>query len=873
MPRNKNRDDFTAATKEKLAKRVNFICSNQDCRRGTIAAATNSEETINTGVAAHICAASPGGPRYDVNMTSEERSSINNGIWLCQTCSTLIDRDVKKYTVEKLQQWKIAAEDRAKEGLVKPMYELTELDKKLMEIIPDESTGINWESSEAEDSYYSELYKEYIKRFDPLKDYLYCINIGNFFNKEYNDFNDNVNLVFGKNILEWLIGKKEFPIDDLKKFYNVLMKEYKLDNSSLIKKRWEAMTSYFTNNVENAQKIYFELYDIVKESNNIPNWFKDDIYIDGRNINNLLDNIAGKFCLNNIFQQQINLNNHKLSYPGIDRIKCDIYEDSIEKVVDYKNKYSNTILYGIGLENTLNLVQESVYISIIYGSITQLRLVRSVFSNVMGLYSECFKEEKFYRLTLKLKVLSGQYDDYKKICNNIKYDYKFVNSKQFIEEIIELQNSVLYFDINNFYCFIFDVYGRNINDEAFMFIENKMYEIIDDKKDINPSIISKVLKTIPNNINRLSKKILLFKILSNYVKKDFSRFYIHFSDILNNIKLDNLSKKETKEFIGLVDMCYNLDNIDVADAIIEIKKKTKTTKYDQHLLASRARNRILNKFNDNDNLGAIKDIIHEISFCVEQREEQPGVHIGYDVHYGIDKFFIKKNYDDETRTMVINYIFPLAKKILLSKKQYASEKIHMLKVLSNILTIDSSSDIENECKILINNIVLKSADNPFGISKTETDIDINLLLIKYFVGQINLHSLLNQYLIYAVEDDNNLEEILKCIIQLRHKKKLSNTNIESIYIIYNLAINKRKIEVTKYAIELSSLFINTRFYEVLESDLEEIISYNNYNELIFIVEMIRKLTKPKKKKVEKIITILENNENYNLKYVINKYLK
>lgn len=99
------RDNFTSTVKNKLAKRVLYICSNPNCRKITIG--PNSENGINNiGVAAHICAAAPGGPRYDKNMTEEERKSINNGIWLCQSCAKLIDSDENKYTVNLIKKWK-----------------------------------------------------------------------------------------------------------------------------------------------------------------------------------------------------------------------------------------------------------------------------------------------------------------------------------------------------------------------------------------------------------------------------------------------------------------------------------------------------------------------------------------------------------------------------------------------------------------------------------------------------------------------------------------------------------------------------------------------------------------------------------------------
>ena len=109
----RNRDDFTAATKEQMAKRVGYRCSNPDCRKATVGPSSEEGKTINIGVAAHIRAAAFGGKRFDIRMTHEERKGLDNGIWLCQSCSKLIDSDARKYTVDLLRQWKAAAEERA----------------------------------------------------------------------------------------------------------------------------------------------------------------------------------------------------------------------------------------------------------------------------------------------------------------------------------------------------------------------------------------------------------------------------------------------------------------------------------------------------------------------------------------------------------------------------------------------------------------------------------------------------------------------------------------------------------------------------------------------------------------------------------------
>jgi len=109
------RDNFTQKVINDLRNRVGLRCSKPDCRVPTIAPSNN------IGQAAHICAASSGGPRYDKSMTTEERKSINNAIWLCANHATEIDRNPDAFPVELLYRWKQEAEELATNELGKKL--------------------------------------------------------------------------------------------------------------------------------------------------------------------------------------------------------------------------------------------------------------------------------------------------------------------------------------------------------------------------------------------------------------------------------------------------------------------------------------------------------------------------------------------------------------------------------------------------------------------------------------------------------------------------------------------------------------------------------------------------------------------------------
>ncbi|MEL7118124.1 MAG: hypothetical protein AAFO07_01745 [Bacteroidota bacterium] len=108
-----------------MAQRVGYNCSNPNCRRPTVGAHTDAKKSTLIGVAAHITAAAQGGPRYNSQLSTPERREIENGIWLCESCARLIDKDEARFPVELLNEWKVNAESIAFEALLKHVHEVT----------------------------------------------------------------------------------------------------------------------------------------------------------------------------------------------------------------------------------------------------------------------------------------------------------------------------------------------------------------------------------------------------------------------------------------------------------------------------------------------------------------------------------------------------------------------------------------------------------------------------------------------------------------------------------------------------------------------------------------------------------------------------
>ena len=144
------RDDFSPNTKRIMAERVAWRCSYPNCSQITIGPdSSNANKKINNGIAAHIHAAAENGPRYDPDMTSEQRKDINNGIWMCRNHGNLIDADSSQFPANTLRIWKYKAERIAAENLKIPNNNYSENATTLLQIGSQIIFNAEWESVSA----------------------------------------------------------------------------------------------------------------------------------------------------------------------------------------------------------------------------------------------------------------------------------------------------------------------------------------------------------------------------------------------------------------------------------------------------------------------------------------------------------------------------------------------------------------------------------------------------------------------------------------------------------------------------------------------------------------------------------------------------
>ena len=640
---------------------------------------------------------------------------------------------------------------------------------------------------------YSEIYYKYVNKFEELEGYLFSNLFWNYQKEKYNF--KSVSLQVGKAIIDWAIGKKDFPIQLLEQFQNELKSEFDINEDEIIKKRWVAMLEYFRGNIESSITIYQELLIKIKSGEQIESYFKDDILIDGRNINAQYDNENNRYKLNDEFQEEINKNRHILANPIYDRIKTNIYEAAHKNSFGYKHKSKHTIIYSNRLESICNDIQKLIYVTIFYGSITHLKLSRELLSDILYLYADALGDEDLYLSSLRMLLLSNNTKKFEQLFNSLKCKMPKIYSNEFINSLLNQRNTVIKFYIDNYNCFLYKLFGKYLLDEEYLELENMMLSEIEINDKININNIYNILKALKTNVSRIANKEKLFQIFLSYFENEYSRFYIEISEIINIIEIELLDKNEKELFEKILDKLaakrkeYSLN---IIDAMVNYKKITKSNKYDE-IIYENAHNIIVNNIiEEKNNYDTVKKIIDIMEERENEREKNPGLFTGYANEYTIGRnSFSKENYTRNLEELILTRYIPLARRILNSKNQTIYEKIRHIKMLSNLLIENNTEKYRNIILGIVDKINFESVYDDEFRNRTIEDLNNNKKMLEFLLGIISQEKMINTFCEAIFNNEDNILEVLKCFNCINEKIELKDTNLENqLYFTFLYAYNK-----------------------------------------------------------------------------------
>ena len=722
---------------------------------------------------------------------------------------------------------------------------------------------------------YSEFYYKYVNKFEELEGYLFSNLFWNYQKEKYNF--KSVSLQVGKAIIDWAIGKKDFPIQLLEQFQNELKSEFDINEDEIIKKRWVAMLEYFRGNIESSITIYQELLIKIKSGEQIESYFKDDILIDGRNINAQYDNENNRYKLNDEFQEEINKNRHILANPIYDRIKTNIYEAAHKNSFGYKHKSKHTIIYSNRLESICNDIQKLIYVTIFYGSITHLKLSRELLSDILYLYADALGDEDLYLSSLRMLLLSNNTKKFEQLFNSLKCKMPKIYSNEFINSLLNQRNTVIKFYIDNYNCFLYKLFGKYLLDEEYLELENMMLSEIEINDKININNIYNILKALKTNVSRIANKEKLFQIFLSYFENEYSRFYIEISEIINIIEIELLDKNEKELFEKILDKLaakrkeYSLN---IIDAMVNYKKITKSNKYDE-IIYENAHNIIVNNIiEEKNNYDTVKKIIDIMEERENEREKNPGLFTGYANEYTIGRnSFSKENYTRNLEELILTRYIPLARIILNSKNQTIYEKIRHIKMLSNLLIENNTEKYRNIILGIVDKINFESVYDDEFRNRTIEDLNNNKKMLEFLLGIISQEKMINTFCEAIFNNEDNILEVLKCFNCINEKIELKDTNLENqLYFTFLYAYNKDyDIDVKCKSYSILKILLKSKY----KINMIELIN-NNANVCTFeeAREIIKVLLyeKIENQYIKEIKEKLLKNNNYNIRRITNRYL-
>ncbi len=592
-------------------------------------------------------------------------------------------------------------------------------------------------------------------------------------------------------VLEFLLGDKEFNDIDLVSLLETLKEIQSQELHEVVCKRWEAISHFYNGEIEQAITIIESTYGEFSEDGITSNWLINDILIDWRNLSNLKNLIEdiSEFSA----QEKIDQRKSLVFFPIIDRFSTNINNDILNRSFNLVTKP----LYSISFSNPESLfsyISNYLFTAIYYGSYTHIKLTlketqKVIFDLVQNDNNLLHKIQ-----LMRICILRGEEKDFSKVM----YKYKSSLSHSTAKEILDLYNLAntksLPYQRETWKIVAFTEIGYFLSDTDYENVSSEIFDLCFEwVESENPNIIlgGKIIKAIQLNKKRLpSEKIIDFA--NSVIKNKWVRFFrpifellIHFDYSTISHKLVNDLISQINDFLSEEGINHQNKNIEVLFTTIRKNRNDFNSEIDdivkEHYPKYFEQSYNLEVF-PNDKVKHIKRYLD----IIESRNKTQGINRKFSFYVDNPYIIIKKiiEYNDlQLSEIMFKKILKEIDNTLFSGTQTYSAKIssiHLLVFLKK-QSLSFNFDWVNYYSNLEQNIAKIKKGNAGLFEKDSTlTLNLHLLILRITFGKDCLQELIE---ILALTNNSSELAIMKSLEALVYLLKLEKINLSESPII------------------------------------------------------------------------------------------
>ena len=686
-------------------------------------------------------------------------------------------------------------------------------------------------------------------------------------------------------VLDFLLGEKSFKDVNVSSMLEVLQKNQSSKIHELVGKRWEAISSYYSGDIEKAIGLLEKTYQEFSEDKSISKWLLNDILIDWRNLSNIKFQIEDKLDFS--VQEKINQEKTLVFFPIIDRFSTDINNSLWDRNFNLLTNSPFSVSFS-NPEHLFSYITNYLFTAIYYGSFTHLGYALEQIKKVIFDLLQKDNNLLFQIQLMRVSILRGNEKDFQKIFQ--KYGSSLSHGTD--EEILELYSLAdtkpLSYQKETWKVLIFGEIGYYLSDADFEKVSNEIFALCGKwtkSEKPNVSLGERLIKALKANKNRLpQEKIIHFA--DEIIVNNLTRFYRSLFELLISLDYSTVSHDVVNNLISQIKKIIDNEKVNCKDVKIEslLTRLRKNRGDFNDDIDEIVKEKFPVFFENNYHLEVFLDKgshIRRYLKLIESRNETQGVNRKVTI-YVDNPYITLRNILEYSQNVLDDKLFKdilsALEKTLLSKTQTYSAKNDAIRLLTFLKSWEFSPvyDWYEFYSNLLKNIEpLSKGSSSYLFEVNNLHIlDLHIILLKIVFGEDCLQELIE---ILALINNGTEFEKIKSLEALEsflksEKASFSDTPTVSILIQYvsNLCFHS-DFNIRYETIQVLYELLDTQYSSFVINQLLKMIEDDDYRVKWCVLNQVQKIKKHSKTDFNYILSKAKIDKNYLVRKALEKH--